>query len=212
MIRVWEKREYRGFDAEVRKPGQRFLATNPCPSSREFRNRDYWRRAKKELHRAYVRCAYTSLRLVGSNGGSVDHFLPKSRYPSLAYEWRNYRLARQRLNNHKGDSEQVVDPFRVRSGWFVLSLPSCLIIPGADLDKETSQEVDTTIEVLKLNSDDNLPEERCNWLADWAAGNVSFPHLQNHYPFLAHEITRQKIDKQQVRTYLKVWAKLSAHS
>ena len=204
MIRVQKKREYPGFDAEVRKPGLRFLKANPSPSSRDFRGNDYWRNATKELHRRYLRCAYTSLRLIGSNERSVDHFLPKSIYPNLAYEWCNYRLARRRLNNHKGDAVKVVDPFRVRSGWFVLSLPSCLMVPGGDLDKRTRRLVESTIKILKLNSDEALPVERCDLLTRWAVGKWSRARLQKHYPFLAHEITRQRIDQQQLRTYFKV--------
>ena len=192
MIQVQQRPEYADFDAQVRQPGLRFLRINPTPSSRAYRRRDYWRKAKTELHRAYLRCAYTSLRIVG-RGASVDHYWPKVRYPRLAYEWSNYRLARPRMNRRKGDSEDILDPFGVRNSWFVLDCPSCLIFPGDDLDANTRRQVHSTIRILDLNSDD-LVEERCDWLVDLAKGDVSFAHLWKHYPFLAFEIRRQGIE------------------
>lgn len=201
MIPVRPQPEYKGFEGQVRRPGQRFLAANPSPSSREFRNRDYWRRAKKELHRAYVRCAYTSLRIMGTRG-TVDHFRPKVKFPHLAYEWSNYRLARAKLNNRKGDSLDVIDPFRVRSGWFILDCPSCLIHPGENLEKRTRDQVRATINVLNLNSGD-LVQERSVQLVDFAMGKVPFDHLEKHYPFLANEIRRQRIEDQ-MRTLFAV--------
>ena len=201
MIPVQPRPEYAAFDAQVRIPGRRFLAVNPGPSSRDFGRHNYWTRAKNELHHAYLCCAYTSLRIVGI-GASVDHYLPKVRYPDLAYEWSNYRLARPKVNSRKSDSEEVLDPFNVRSGWFVLDCPSCLIFAGANLEERTSRQVCSTIKVLKLNSDD-LVDERCDWLVDLAKGDVSFAHLKKHYPFLAYEIRRQRIENQ-LRTLFAV--------
>lgn len=203
MINVRAQCEYSTFDAQVRKPGHRFLATTPRPSSRDFQKHNYWRMAKQELHRAYTRCAYTSLRICESDA-SVDHFQPKSRYPRLAYEWSNYRLARPRLNSYKGDSESVVDPFCVRSGWFVLDFPTCLIRAGKRMPGKTIQQVQSTIEVLRLNSSDLLVQERCDWLVDFAEGRLPFSYVQKQYPFLAHEVTRQQIDKHQLWIYFKV--------
>lgn len=194
MIPVQPKREYRRFDAEVRVPGRRFLATNPDPSASDFRGHSYWRKASRELHAAYLRCAYTSRRIIG-NDGSVDHFLPKVKYPQLAYEWDNYRLALPRLNQNKADHEDIVDPFEAKSGWFVLLCPSCLIVPGDGLDTSTRAMVDRTINILKLNSDD-LAQERCEWLVDLANKDISFRHLKKHYPFLAAEVVRQGIEGQ----------------
>ena len=83
----------------------------------------------------------------------MDHYLPKVNFPEYAYEWSNYRLARPRLNSRKGDSVKVVDPFHVRSGWFVLDCPSCLIFAGDNLANGTRQQVRSTIEILDLNSE-----------------------------------------------------------
>ena len=192
MIRVPPKPEYAAFNAEVRVPGKRFLRRNPNPSSKDFGKHNYWKHAKRELHRAYLRCAYTSRRVRG-DGVSVDHFLPKSKHRWLAYEWDNYRLARPMLNRNKGDSEQVVDPFHVRNGWFILECPSCLIRPGHNLTGNTRQGVVSTIRVLKLNSPE-LAAERCRWLADLALDLISFDYLEREYPFLASEVERQGIE------------------
>ena len=197
MIQVYPRPEYAAFNKDVRVPGRRFLRANPNPSSREFRGHNYWKRAKRELRRAYLRCAYTSLRVRGSSV-SVDHFLPKSKYPRLAYEWSNYRLARPSLNRNKADSEAVVDPFDVHKGWFVLDCPSCLILPGYKLAANTRHQVSSTIAVLKLNSDE-LAEERRRWLTDLAVDLISFEYLKREYPFLASEVQRQGI-KEDLKT------------
>ena len=182
------------FDSEVRIPGLEFLETTPCPSSRDFSGHNYWNRARSHLRQLYSGfCAYTSLYLVDSD--SVDHFLPKVKYPHLAYEWNNYRLARQKVNFSKGNSEKVLDPFTIQNGWFVIDCPSCLVRPGAGLDAETRNRVEDTISILKLNDDDNLVQERCDWLVSLAKGEITMSFLLKRYPFLAIEITRQGIEQ-----------------
>ena len=194
MIPVQPKPEYPAFHTDVRVPGISFLRTNPNPSSRDFRAHRYWSRAKRELHDAYLRCAYTSRRLWGDDV-SVDHFLPKAKYPQFAYEWDNYRLAQPKLNGNKADSEEVLDPFQVRTGWFVLDCPSCLVFPGDNLNDGTRQGVDSTIRVLKLNSYE-LSNERFRWLAGFAQNQIPFDYLEREDPFLATEIKRQGITNQ----------------
>ena len=53
--------------------------------------------------------------------------------------------------------------------------------------------VGSTIKVLKLNSGD-LVQERTALLVDFTKGRVPFAHLPKHYPFLANEIRRQRIE------------------
>ncbi|WP_419165376.1 hypothetical protein [Candidatus Palauibacter sp.] len=194
MIRVQPRPEYAAFDADVRVPGRSFLQTNPNPSSRDFDGHNYWRHAKGELRDAYVHCAYTSLRPHGSDV-SVDHFLPKTRHPQLAYEWDNYRLARPKLNQNKADSEAVVDPFDVCEGWFVLDVPSCLVFPADNLEPQTYAEVSSSIGLLRLNSNE-LAEERSRWLVALAEGRLSLDYVRKQYPFLALEVERQGVEGQ----------------
>ena len=192
MIPVTLQSEYPEFDAQVRQPGLEFLKNNPNPSTKEFRRHNYWSRAASNLHSAYSGlCAYTTMYLADIS--SVDHFLPKTNYPYLAYEWDNYRLARQQINARKGDTEEILDPFKIKIGWFVLDLPSCLIRPGDEIDPKIKKKVDSTINILRLNADDRLVQERCNWLVYLADGEITINFLDRHYPFLSAEIRRQGI-------------------
>ena len=190
MIPVPPRAEYPAFDTQVRQRGQRFLRGNPNPSSAEFRKHNYWSAALEHLYAAYDRmCAYTTRELVHT--GSVDHYRPKSKFPCLAYEWDNYRLARQAINRRKGESEEVLDPFQVREGWFTLELPSCLIKPGQGIASDTRKAVNSTINVLGLNRDERLVEERCRLLVSLADGHITLEFLDGHYPFLSLEVGRQ---------------------
>lgn len=184
--------EPHSFNANVRKRGTRYLTKNPTPTSKDFRKNNYWKAAVNDLYAGYKGiCAYTCMYF--QRPGSVDHFLPKSIYPQLAYEWSNFRLSTPRVNSHKGDSTDVVDPFVIQPGWFVLDFPSCLVKPGDSLSGVTAQQIINTITVLKLNEDDVFVQERCDLMLDFAESNVSLDFLSRRYPFLAHEIVRQGI-------------------
>ena len=192
MIRVQAKPEYLRFDNKVRQRGRRFLRVHPNPNSDQFRRHNYWAEALDELHATYDRlCAYTTRELVQT--GSVDHFRPKSKYPQLAYEWDNYRLARQAINSRKGESEDVIDPFKVCEGWFMLDMPSCLIKPGQGVARKIRVAVNSTINILGLNRDERLVEERCRLLVNLADGEITLRYLDSHYPFLSAEVRRQKV-------------------
>lgn len=192
MIRIQPKPEYAEFEDQVRGPGQKFLAVNPNPTSKDFKSHNYWSKAAKQLLSVYGgNCAYTSLRMV--DGATVDHFRPKVAYPHLAYEWDNYRLARAKINNRKGDLENVLDPFEVEPGWFHLNLPSCLIIPADGLPRPIRLSINQTINILQLNNDDLLVQERCDLLVDLADELITLGFLDRHYPFLSHEVRRQGV-------------------
>ena len=192
MIRVRQQAEYPAFDRRVRQPGLEFLGQNPRPTSREFNRRNYWRRALAELHAAYSGvCAYTAKYL--PDRGTVDHYLPKGTFPLLAYEWANYRLASSRVNGFKGNSTDVLDPFQIGDEWFHLDIPSCLIRANGRLEPDLKAQVHTTIDVLRLNSDDTYVQERCNILVAFATGEIKFEFLSNRYPFLAREVIRLDI-------------------
>jgi hypothetical protein len=192
LIPVALQPEPAGFHANVRVPGQRFLATHPHPSNKDFKGNTYWKWAANELHAAYRGiCAYTCFYHVPS--GTIDHFLPKSAHPNLAYEWNNFRLASHRANSYKGQSMDVLDPFIIQPNWFALDVPSCLMIPGAGLGEPITSQVQRTIDVLHLNSDDTFVQERCDVMLAYANGDVSLDFLHRRFPFLAAEIVRQGI-------------------
>ena len=193
MIPVEPKPEYADFDSEVRQPGLTFLASTPIPTSAQFSKKNYWTKARVHLYAAYLgQCAYTTMHLV--DGGTVDHFRPKTTYPHLAYEWDNYRLARQKINGRKSNTEEVVDPFEVEAGWFVLHMPSCLVRAGSGLERAVRRRVNATINILQLNADDLLVQERCDLLISLADGNVTMGFLDRWYPFLSSEVRRQGVE------------------
>ena len=192
MIPVRQASEYPAFDRSVRQPGGAFLRQNPQPTSRQFRNKNYWSRALVELHAAYSGiCAYTAMYL--PDRGTVDHYFPKTSFPRYAYEWTNFRLASSRANGFKGNSTDVLDPFQIGEDWFHLDIPSCLIHANRQLQPDMKAKVRTTIDVLRLNTDDVYVQERCNILVALAKGDIRFEFLRDRYPFLAREILRLNV-------------------
>ena len=189
MIPVQVKPEPASFDTRVRRKGNAFLASEGVPSKASaFRN--YWKRISQELYSAYDGvCAYTCTYLVGP--GTVDHFLPKTKFPHLAYEWSNYRLASERANQRKGENTDLLDPFRIKKEWFILDFPSCLVVLGGAIPIKKLSTAQKTIEVLKLNDDDNLVQERCNIIMLFVDGSVRLDFLRQRHPFIAWELERQ---------------------
>ncbi len=194
MIPVEPQPEPENFDAEVRVPGNDFLSKRPAPSAKDFRNRNYWRKIFSELYVAYGRvCAYSCHWIARDSGaGTVDHFRPKSRHPNLAYEWSNYRLANLRYNNRKGNNEDVLDPFEIEIGWFVLDFPSVQVRPGSGLMRRRREQVQATIDRLHLNAEDVL-ETRLKYLRMYCKGRGSLDLLRELAPFIATELYRQNL-------------------
>lgn len=144
------------------------------------------------MHSAYDGiCAFTCMYLVGAS--TVDHFTPRQADPWLAYEWSNYRLASQQVNQSKGDKTGILDPFAIGWQWFALRFPSCLVVPGACLPSAQVPAAKRTIEVLKLNTDDALVQERCNLVIFLRDGQIRLQFLEVRYPFIASELKRQNL-------------------
>jgi hypothetical protein len=193
LIPVTRQPEPAGFDANVRRRGAAFLATNANPTNEQFKSQTHWKWAANEVYEAYRRlCAYSCM-YIPTPSGTIDHFLPKAARPDQAYEWNNYRLALHRMNSYKGNRTDIVDPFTIGPGWFILDFPSCLVRAGSGLTAEQKQSVETTIEALKLNDDDSLVQDRCDVMMMFAQGDVFLPFLEKRYPFLAAEVIRQGI-------------------
>lgn len=189
MIRVERHPKPPTFDKNVRKPGQAFLKKRPRPSSWE--GYEYWRTSKPDLYRLYKGiCAFTGLWIPnGTGASSVEHFKPKSKYPKLAYEWENFRLACALVNSFKGDHEDVLDPFTIQNGWFTLDFDSCLVKPRIGLSKKYRDAVQRTIDRLHLN-DDRFVNDRVVWRDEFQR-NADFESLCRFAPFLAIELERQ---------------------
>lgn len=197
MIHVDLQPEPAHFNNDVRIPGQRFLAQNPNPVSKQWKKKDFWRKISSDLYSSYNGiCAYTGLWFpISTSPASVDHFWPKSIKPEMAYEWKNYRLTTQIMNSYKEDFI-IVDPFDICNGDFILDFPSCLIKVNPNLSQEKKSKYQYTIDVLKLNSSDTQVQARCDIVLDYVNSDISLQHLRRRYPFIAYELERQNlIDK-----------------
>lgn len=184
------------FEVRVGKPGRDFIAATPAPTARQWANHDYWTRTLPELHALYGEiCAYSCHWIPAVGGRSVEHFKPKDKHPADAYDWANYRLVFQLLNGCKGTSEDVVDPFDVQPGWFVIKFPSLLVALGDGLDEPLSVLLQTTIVKLRLNDNDKCLKDRQSWLKEYCLGRASLEGLEGKAPFLASEIRRQGLSE-----------------
>jgi uncharacterized protein (TIGR02646 family) len=192
MIPITKQKEPQSFDSDVRIPGMRYLQINPKPTSREFSKHDYWRKINPDLYRLYNGiCAYTGMWFADTSA-SVDHFFPKSKNPELAYEWSNYRLTTQRMNSTKSDEINLIDPFDVEFGWFILDLNTFLIKPNETLGEAERDKITQTILVLRLNYDDDRVEYRREIIQGYVDGVYDFDFLKEKYPYIAYEIGRQR--------------------
>jgi len=182
------------FTKQVRTPGQQFLSKVPKPTAQQWRGKEYWQRALPDMRQAYNSiCAYSAFWIPHSTGNhSIDHFLPKSKKPSLAYEWHNYRYVSARFNSRKG-TRTIVDPFKLFPGWFILDFKSFLIKPNPELIEEKKTRLWATIKLLKLNDDEDLVIERQTWYLNYLNNEISFQHLKKKAPFIALEVERQNL-------------------
>jgi len=194
MIHVDPRPEPAAFDVRVRQRGQRFLEGHPRPTAKQWRNHSYWREIGSQLHDAYSGiCAYSCHWVPYDTGAdTVEHFRPKDTYPTDAYEWGNYRLVCATLNGRKGVHEDVLDPFLVEEGWFVIDFPSMLVSPNPHLDSTIRQRIQATIDRLGLNDEGTCLKSRVKWLSDYCGPNgIPFEYLRRHAPFIAAELERQ---------------------
>ncbi|MEM7536140.1 MAG: hypothetical protein AAF639_28415, partial [Chloroflexota bacterium] len=179
MIPVTPQPEPEGFEEKVKAKGKLFLSHTTRPSSQQWQEHDYWRRALPDMRKAYNQiCAYSAFWIPHATGSqSIDHFMPKSQRPDLAYEWSNFRYVSIRFNSRKG-TQTILNPFTLASDWFMLDFQSFFLFPNPTLTTKQQQMVNDTIDCLKLNSDDDLVEERQNWFLEYKSGEISFDYLQ----------------------------------
>jgi len=204
VIPVKMQPEPPNFTSEVRLKGETFLAKNPYPTN--WTNREYWRNALDDLCKKYSSiCAYSCHWIGPCTGGrTVDHFRPISKYPQEAYRWENFRLACGLLNARKGNYEDVLDPFTLQDGWFVIDFDTLLILPGAHLSEVDSKLVIATIDRLGLNDEGACFQERANWLSDYIIGEFPFSYLKKKAPFTAKELERQNLIEE-VKSRAPMW-------
>lgn len=192
MIPVEPQPEPEYFSTDVRQPGAEFLAAVPKPTTKQWKGKEYWRKVLPDMRIAYNRtCAYCATWIPHSTGShSVDHFIPRDVKPALAYEWDNFRYVSARFNSRKS-TRTILDPFQIEQDWFVIDFSSFLIRPNPNLAPDVRNAVENTIDILGLNSDDDLVEERQGYVEDFFARGFPFEHLKKNVPFIAYELERQ---------------------
>lgn len=182
------------FDASVRVPGNAWLTANPMAPAKEMP--PLWRDAMPSLRASYKSvCAYFCCFVMpATGGGSTDHFVPKSKARNVAYDWDNYRLACTRMNSRKRDASDVLDPFGLTDGWFVLAFNTMRVKPAAGLQAQDLKDVRATIKRLKLNSEE-CRRERAEYWDNYMAAEISGTYLMKHSPFIAMDAARQGLLK-----------------
>lgn len=193
MIPVQEQPEPTDFSAKVRIPGEAFLKRVPNPTNKQFKKERHWKECISDLLAAYKGvCAYSAHWIPPDvTRATVDHFLPKDVAPELAYEWSNFRLCSEKMNNYKDNSLDVMDPFKIDYGWFTLNFNTFLIEIAAGLADYLRDAIKATIDQMQLNDDYALVQERANLVQYYIDGDVSFDFLERRYPFIAYELQRQ---------------------
>jgi len=194
MIPVQPQPQPDDFVAKVQAPGLKFLATTSNPTTKEWKKHSYWSAISADLYDIYQGiCGYYAEWFAKNlNRLEVDHFHPKSKYPHLAYEWSNYRLASPLANTRKHTHEDVLDPFSLQPNWFLLEFPSLLVKANPHLDVTQVTKVNVTIDRLKLNEENQI-KSRQRWLKDYGNNDISFAYLKTKAPFIVYELERQDL-------------------
>lgn len=196
MIRVQEKPEPASFEAAVRTPGLAWLNENGIaldqPVPPKVKMKAYWRECLDDLYREYEGyCAYLAVffeRTTG--GGTVDHFVAKSKRADQAYEWKNYRLACSRMNSRKREYEDVIDPFEAQDDYFHLEVVSGRIFPNPQLSSSELARIEDTIKRLGLDDAWNR-EMRARHYQEYRQGDYTEDFLKRRSPFVWKEANRQ---------------------
>lgn len=98
------------IDDPVRRRGFTRYAPQALPQTKKgvCHFKPIWGLAKEDLAAmSYQKCAYCEHPLNAEWGAAVEHFKPKSLFPSLAYDWLNYFLGCFGCNGAKGDKWPV---------------------------------------------------------------------------------------------------------
>ena len=94
------------------------------------------------------------------------------------------------MNSYKGESDDVLGPFKLRDGWFALELVDFQVVAGRGLADDDVDRVQATIRRLCLN----MPRF-CRIRAEFAEarwnGEITADYLARHAPFVARELHRQ---------------------
>ncbi|WP_413662103.1 retron system putative HNH endonuclease [Microbulbifer sp. CNSA002] len=177
------------FIAKRRKHVDCLYAENQLPPSTNVEATRRWGRFNDKCHltdilneEQYYLCAYTELRpdLEGI-GTHIEHVKPKSKYPSLTFDYKNLvvsALKSEDLQFHRGnvfgghakkshfDKRQFKSPLRARvKRNYFLYLSDGRVVPSPSKTKRYQRKVRHTINLLNLNAP-YLVNLRKRWLDD----------------------------------------------
>lgn len=187
MIKVNLQPEPNDFNIKVKKRGQDFLSKVPRPRGKQWKNKDFWCDAIPDMMEAYNSiCAYSSL-WIKPDQPTIDHYISRDEDANQAYEWKNFRLARWRINTRKGKHKDVLDPFAIGEAWFELDFTTFGIKPNPKLDQSEKEAVIKTIERLNLDNTD-YREAREAWFTHL---KHDISKLEEKAPFIVSEMQRQ---------------------
>lgn len=191
MIRFQLQPEPATFDAEVRQPGQAWLARCPEAGSRPP---PHWNRVRIQLCDAFSGlCAYSAMQLP-SHGGHVDHFVSAGEDRNRLYDWTNYRFAAGSINSSKKDlrSSQLLDPFDVEDDWFELLLPSLELRVTAACPEPYRERARFMLKRLGLGDGRQVLHTRHSWMEQFKAG-LPLPSLERNAPLLARAVEKRLV-------------------
>jgi hypothetical protein len=200
MIPVRKKPEPENFDELVRTPGREFLEKVPAPTTKQWKRHEYWKEVLGKMGQSYRWvCAYSALWVPPVTGArTIDHFVPKSTNPALAYEWDNFRYASATMNSRKG-TKTIIDPFTLKPGWFEMDFEQLEVKPNPTLSPENAEVVRSTIKILKLDKDEEYKNACQNWVMNYCRGDITFKFLKAAAPFIAYELERKGLKKKIAR-------------
>jgi hypothetical protein len=96
------------------------------------------------------------------------------------------------MNKRKDNCLGVQDPFLVQPGWFVIDFASFYVRCGTGLQPDDENRVLYTIQLLELNTDDEMVEQRRRVVEEYARG-APLADVERYYPFIAYELRRQNL-------------------
>lgn len=186
MIRAPRLSEPLGFDAKIRRPGNRWLAANPSAK----RPQALWATCLPELAAGYGNlCGYASM--ADFTGGTVDHYLSFTNHRDLAYEWSNYRFASATMNSRKrAQDDRILDPEKVRAGWFEILLPSLQLRMTDKVPARLRTKAMHTLNYLGLADGERIIRWRRSWYELYQRGSLSLEGLRGVAPMIADAVER----------------------
>ncbi|MGE0431443.1 MAG: hypothetical protein AB7K09_08705 [Planctomycetota bacterium] len=189
MIAVEPPPEPPEFDAEVRRPGQKWLKEHTT----EGRPRAYWsdwKPCRTALWDGFAqRCAYLGHR-IDLSGVTVDHFISVEENRGLAYEWSNYRCASFVMNSVKQSATGILDPFEVGPDWFRVLLPSCQLEVGPGCPPGLRDKAEFTIRRLGLRDGQVAVQSRFRIFQRYQSGKMTLDQLRDWAPLIAEAVER----------------------